>query len=269
MRKYLNRFLIALVALAAMPLLWCCGNKNEQASSELVQQAIYLNDRLNALAASSNGFITEIGAGFEDDTLKVNISYDTNIGGDVNEYSDALIEFVVSYWMKNNQDDDLETTLNSLTKVNGALKIVLSDDTNAGKVVTIPAARLKKLFILKPSQLNFNAVKENVLQLMARRCEAYKAEYMASDVEFSLVSGFAQYTFTFDNSSAYANLKQDSLRGRYQKILREQYCLYGGCSLTIIAIQRAVGIDGYRFVYKAANDPDSYLSAALPWSIIK
>lgn len=65
----------------------------------------------------------------------------------------------------------------------------------------------------------------------------------------------------------YANLTQDSLRGRYQGILRAQFDVYGACAPMAYELVKSLGIEGYRFVYEA--DGGKTLKAALPWRIIE
>ena len=103
---------------------------------------------------------------------------------------------------------------------------------------------------------------------MEKRAEAYREAYKAENAEFAFEAGFAQYELVFANASAYSNLTQDSLRGRYQNVLRAQYDSYGECRGLIEGVLESLGIEGYRFVYTDKNDTKT-LKAALPWRIIQ
>ena len=123
--------------------------------------------------------------------------------------------------------------------------------------------------VLKPSELGFSEVKDNVALIMEKRCAEYKDAYKATEASFEITGGFAQYTLVFESASMFSNLNQDSLRGRYQKVLQAQYANYGECAPFVTDIIKSLGIDGYRFVYEGANDASKTLKAALPWRLFE
>lgn len=266
MKNIINKCLVvATVLLAAAGFAACSGKSS--GPSPLAAQSERISGELGKLAEDSPMFLESAKSDYADGILSVTISF-SDPSVNVADYSQALVEYVVSVWLKSHPGADLDTTLNTLSAEQGSLKITLVGVEGAETEYTIGASRLKKLLLLKPSELNFSEVKDNVCRILEKRCNSYKEAYKAAEASFELAGGFAQYTLVFESASVYANLKQNSLRGRYQKVLRDQFDVYGSCAPLVIDVVKSLGVDGYRFVYEAANDSSKTLKAALPWRII-
>lgn len=263
--KLINSILAVSVIAAAGAFGACSGNSSE--SAVLESQAERINTELETLATDSPEFLVDAKCAFVDNTLKVDIELADSIIS-ATAVSQPLAEFVVSLWLKNHPTKDLETVLNSLSKAKADMELSLTDYKGEKTTYTITAQRMKKLFTGKPSELGYSEAKANVLDILDTRCASYAAEYRARECSFQLMGGFAQYTLVFGSKSAYANLKQDSLRGRYQKQLQATYATFGACAPIIKQLLSELGIDGYRFVYETADSPSDELRAALPWKII-
>lgn len=263
--KLINSILAVSVIAVAGAFGACSGNSSEAAVLE--PQAERINTELETLATDSPEFLADAMCAFADNTLRVDVELaDSTIRATA--VSQPLAEFVVSMWLKDHPTKDLETVLNSLSKAKGNMVLTLTDFSGEKSTYTITAQRLKKLFTGKPSELGFSEAKANVLDILDTRCAAYAATYRARECTFQLMGGFAQYSLVFGSKSAYANLTQDSLRGRYQKQLRAKYATFGACAPIIKQLLSELGIEGYRFVYETADSPSDELRAALPWKII-
>lgn len=267
MKKIFKKCLVAGLVLMAVAGLGACSKKSS-GPSPLVAQSERIAAELGKMAEDSPMYLESAGASYAEGILSVNIGYaDPYVH--VGDYSQALVEYVVSSWLKSHGGPDLDTTLNTLSAENGSLKITLTGVDGDSKEYTIGAARLKKLLVLKPSELSFSTVKDNVAILMEARADVYGSTYKAEESSFEFSTGFAQYTLVFESASVYSNLTQDSLRGRYQKVLHEQYDSYGACAPFIEDVLKSLGIEGYRFVYEAKNDESKTLKAALPWRLFE
>lgn len=265
MKKIISKFIIAGAALLATAGLGACSQKSS-GPSPLVAESERIGGELAKIAEESPMYIDSATTAYADGVLSINIAFaDPQVA--VADYSQALVEYMVSQWLKSHLGAGLDTTLNTLSAEDGSLKITLKSADGTANEYTIGHARLKKLLTLKPSELNFSAVKDNVALLMEKRCQEYKDKYKASECTFEFSTGFAQYTLTFESGTMYANLTQDSLRGRYQGILRAQFDVYGACAPMAYELVKSLGIEGYRFVYEA--DGGKTLKAALPWRIIE
>lgn len=266
MKNTLNKLAVGAAMALAVFAASCTGKSTSAEPPALVAQAEKLDGKFNNIAENSPMFLDSARVAYADGTLAVRMVFAT---APVDMVSQELVEYTVSRWIKANPGADLDEILNTLSAEKGSLKIELASTGNTGKEFTISAARLKKLLVLKPSELSFPQVKANVEEILAQSCAAYAAEYRALNAEFEVASSFAQYTLTFASANAYANLKQDSLRGRYQNVLRAQYENYGDCEHFIIDLLKSLNIDGYRFVYKTADGAGRELTAGLPWRIIE
>lgn len=242
-----------------------CGQTSKEPSA-LIAQSERVSGEIGDIAEESPMFLQSADADYADGVMSVNVAFcDSTIN--VAGISDALVQYVLAQYMKSHTGKNLDEILNTLTKEEGSMKITLTGSNGQTKEFNIPAARAVKLIKLKPSELNFNEVKDNVSGILASRCEALKEEYKAKEVEFSITGGFAQYTFTFDKATAYASLNQASLRGRYLKVLKEQYENYGDCAYIIEDLLKSLNVDGYRYVYTTGSGRD--LSAAIPWHMFE
>ncbi|GFI13559.1 hypothetical protein IMSAGC008_01092 [Muribaculaceae bacterium] len=264
-KKILCGFLAA-AALFGSAAFTGCSSKSST-PSELVAQSERMAGEMADMAENSPMYLDSVSVAYADGTLNVAVTFADTIV-DVEDYSDALIEYVVAYYIKQRPGQNLDTVLNTLSAENGSLKITLANPQGDRKECTIGASRLKKLFFMKPSELNPAQVKSDIANIMEKRAEAYREAYKAENAEFAFEAGFAQYELVFANASAYSNLTQDSLRGRYQNVLRAQYDSYGECRGIIEGVLESLGIEGYRFVYTDKNDTKT-LKAALPWRIIQ
>ena len=264
MKTTLQSVFVALATVCVLALGACSGKSTEP--SLLIAQSERLGGELAKIAEDSPLYLDSISTGYADGVLTVEIAFaDPDVA--VADYSQALVEYIVSLWIKNHPGADLDTTLNTLSAEDGSLRIVLKGASGETKDFSIGHARLKKLYTLKPSELNFSAVKDNVYQIMDSRCKAYQEQYKATGCSFDFSGGFAQYTLTFTSATTYSNLTQDSLRGRYQLILRKNFDRYGASVDMVYALLNSLGVEGYRFVYEAEGGRT--LKAALPWRIIQ
>lgn len=261
MRKTFCKAFLCTVLLAGMA---SCA-KTAQGPSPLIAQAERLNGTLGALAEESPMYLQTISVDYDNAELTVDIEFaDTAVH--VSAYSDALVQYVVAQYIKAHPGENLDVVLNTLSQEKGSLKIELSDTHGETKDCSIAAARLKKLYQLKPMELNYNEVKTNVSDILEARCPQLAAQYKAESAEFSISGGFAQYTFTFARPTAYSQLNQASLRGRYLKPLKERYEDFGACRPIVEELLGSLSIDGYRYIYTSKGGND--ISAAIPWSMI-
>lgn len=242
-----------------------CGG-GQKGPSPLVAQSERLALDLGSVAEDSPMFISAIDVDYADAVLTVGIDFaDPSLR--VADLSEALVQYTLAQYLKSHGGPNLDEIINTLSAEEGKLVIALTGCDSVSRNYDIPAARLKQLVRLKPIELNFTAVKDNVVALMAAECIAYKDEYKADDCTFEIAGGFAQYTLTFDRATAYASLNQASLTGRYVKKLKEQYENYGSCRPMIEQLLKSLQIDGYRFIYNN-NAGGKDLSAGIPWRLL-
>ncbi len=257
---------IMLAASVASAALSSCGGGGSKEPSPLVAQSERVSLELGALAEDSPMLIDSIGVDYAEGVFGVSVAFcDTTVN--VSDYSDALVQYVLAQYMKNHAGPNLDEIINTLSKEKGKLNITLSDAHGTVREYPVDANRLKRLVKLKPMELAYNDVRTNVSDIMEKECEAYKVQYNASDAEFSISGGFAQYTLTFERSNAYANLTQASLTGRYLKELQPRYEDFGACRDMVEDLLRSLSIDGYRFIYTDKNDTKT-ISAGIPWRLI-
>lgn len=250
------------VALSAV--LWACSGSSQP--SALIGQSERLNGELGELAEQCPMFLQSASAAYEHDQLTLSLTLaDPQLHAD--DISDALVQYVLAMYMKQNTGADLDEVINTIAAEKSSLKIDLADVDGCKRSYDIVAARLKQLVKLKPMELNYNDVRTNVSDILDKECLAYAEQYGAESCEFAIVGGFAQYTLTFGRATAYANLNQASLTGRYLKELQPRYDDFGTCRTMVEDLMRSVGIDGYRFVYTDKNDTKT-LSAGIPWRLI-
>lgn len=261
MKTIFFKAILCMVLLAGMA---SCA-KTAQGPSPLIAQAERLDESLGALADQSPKYLHDISVDYSESVLTIDIDFaDQTVH--VGQISDALVQYVVAQYIKAHPGADLDTVLNTLSQEKGSLNIALSDPNGDTKEYSIPAARLKKLYQLKPMELSYNDVKTNVSDILDARCAELAKQYKAESVEFSISGGFAQYTFNFARPTAYSQLNQASLRGRYLKPLKQRYEDFGACRAIIEDLLNSLSIDGYRYIYSSKGGND--ISAAIPWSMI-
>lgn len=258
----MKKTILLATALISVLLFGACS----KAPSPLIAQAERLQTELAPVATDSPMYLDSITVKYADAVLTVTIAFaDPAVNPD--DYSQALVEYVVAQYLKSHPGADLDAVLNGLSEEEGSLDIVLAGRSGAPRTYTIGSRRLKQLFRLRPMELNFNEVKTNVSSIMAGRCNQYRLGVNAAETTFAIDGGFAQYTLTFASPSAFSNQSQGSIVGRYLPGLREQYESYGACRPMIEETLRSLGIDGYRFVYTTAEGEPS-LRAAVPWRML-
>lgn len=265
MNKKLLCGILAAAAIAGSGIIAGCSSKSTEPSA-LVAQSERIAGDMAVLAENSPMYLDSVPVSYSDGTLGVKVAFaDTTVN--VADFSDDLIEYVVAYYIKQHPGQNLDTVLNTLSAEEGSLKLTLTNPAGQTKECSIGAARLKKLYFLKFSELNPAKVKTDIDKIMSLRAESYRKEFNAQSAEFRFYAGFAEYELTFASASAYSNLTQNSLRGKYQNIFRAQFDNYGECRGIIEGVLTSLGIEGCRIVYTDKNDTKT-LKAALPWRMI-
>lgn len=260
------------LAAALMTLgLWSCTPKSDS-PSPLIAQSERLDGVFSELAEKSADFLDSASVKYADKALSFSF-YFAPKAVDVAIIDEALVQFVMSEYMKANTGPNLDEIVNTLTKEEGKMVVKLAGD-GAEKSFDVSASRVRNLIKLKPMELNFAAAKENFADLMAAHA-AYYTEYAdkqnaktVEPAEFGIVAGFAQYTFTFDNVSAYKALKQSQLTGRFMPAVNESMLHLGECRPIVEDLMKTFGIEGYRFIFANKKD-EKILRAAITWSMIK
>lgn len=238
----------------------CSGSKEPSA---LIAQSDRIEGELATLTADSPMFLQETDAEYEDGNLDVSIDFsDPTIS--VDKLDEPLVQYVMAMYLKSHTGKDLDVVLNTLASEEGQLILTLEDVNGQERQYPMNAASLKRLVREKPMNLKYNDAKDNLVALLEARCDSYKEQYNALECEFSLTGGFAQYTLTFERATAFANLTQASLTGRYVKILKPRYEDFGACRTMVEDLMRSFGIDGYRFVYTDKAETNR-LAAGIPW----
>lgn len=148
------------------------------------------------------------------------------------------------------------------------MKITLSAPGQSSREYTVSSLRLKQLVTLKNSELNFAEVRSAVIDMLAKRCGAYREAVNAQDASFDYSGKFAQYTLVFKDARAFANQNPGTMQGRYRKVLREQYEMYGECRTFVEDLLKSLQFDGYRFVYTDAAG-NKEIKAAIAWRYIE
>lgn len=239
-----------------------CSGTNEP--SPLVEQSILINEELNTLADESPLFLSSATASYGNGTLSVDIAFNDSII-EVDEVSDALVQYVLAQYMKSHTGENLDITLNTLGKEKGVMSLTLSDVYGNQKIIDLPSATLKKLVTTKPMELRYPEVRSNVLDIMEERTDELVREANAVDGEFSYTAGFAQYTLNFRAASNFANQTQGTLTGRYKRIFTQYYESYGACGPMIRELEESLQIDGIRVIYNADG---KQVKTAMPWRIL-
>ena len=255
---------MASVALAAAALFSSCAKKAPCALIPIVDK---MNLDLAQMAEDNPMFLSEASADLDsvDNALNVNVAFSDSVM-DVDAITDQTIKYYTAMQLKANPGKELDDFLNTMSAEKTEFRLNLSDVYGHSRTCATDAAQLKQLFRLSPMQLNFIAVKDNVLALFERKCEFYRKAANARECSFTVSNGFAQYTLVFDRPTAFANLNQGSLKGRYLHFLQPIYEDMQAFRYPVEEMLKSLQIDGYRFVYKAAGAPDGEdLRVAIPW----
>ncbi len=263
MRLSLKNIAGAVAVVAGCTLFASCSQK---APSELVPVVNMLDKTLSDMAFDNPMLMTEASATLDSITsdVTVSVSFCDSVF-DVEMFSDALVEYYTAQQLKDNPGKNLDTFLNTMSSKEGTLTVELADVYGHKRSYAMSGARLKQLFKSAPMQLNFNDVKNNVVEILAIQCAKYKKAANAEDCTIDLQNGFATYTLTFARESNYANLTQGSLKGRYLHFLTPAYQNMGSMAAPVQEMMKSLQIDGYRFVYATADGKGKELRAAIPW----
>jgi len=255
------------LGIASVLIFGACSSKNKKADeAAMVSQSERINLDLGKLAEESPMFLAAASADYVENSLSVNIEFCDSLIH-VDKLSDALIRYVLALYMKANPGENLDTTLNTLGKLEGVMSLTLKDIFGQTKVLVLPSATLKKLVTSKQMELGYQDVRVNVFDIMETRCDYYKTAVDAQSVEFKYVAGFAQYTLSFKNARAFANQTQGSLAGRYLGVLKPAFEKFGACRPMLEELLSSLQIEGYRYVY--VDDAETRkIHVSLPWRMI-
>lgn len=244
----------------------CACSSASKEPSALISQSERIDQDLSQLAEDSPMFLADATASYADGTLSIYLEFcDSIIHAD--QLSDVLIRYVLGQYMKAHTGENLDITLNTLGKEEGVLSLTIKDIYGQTKVLDLPSATVKKLVTTKQMELGYQDARVNVLDIMDTRCDMYKAAVNALSCEFKYNAGFVQYTLTFKNANAFANQTPGSLAGRYIAALKPVYDDFGACRPMVEELLSSLQIEGYRFVYKDADDSKE-LHTALPWRML-
>lgn len=225
-----------------------------------------LNTELRALAAGTD-LLEEASMELDDKTLKVEIEFATE-QFKVSELSEPLVQYTLSLYMKSHTGARLDNILNALGNMSGEVEIELEDVDGDSRTFIIPSSRMKQLVRLRPMELNFNEVRNNVTSMMQADCNTYRMlSAGAESATFRLQGGFAEYTVTFPSTEEYRGYTQANLAGKFVNVLRPQYQAYGTLRPLIMELMESLQIDGYRFIYTTPSG-DGAIRAAIPWRLI-
>lgn len=255
--------------LAAGAIFGACNSEKKEAAKDatvLIDQTMMVNDQLQVYPKGAPSVFEELTAKYEHDTVEVAVDF-ASPTVDVNLYSDALVEYIVAFYFKDNTAESNKHFADAIAEQGAVLEIDLDGANDTEKKVFISGERVKQLYALKPMQVNYNDAKMAFGDIMSARCADMAKQYNAADAEFSFANGFAQYTLTFDNPSAFAHLDQGSLRGRYLPALKKEFADMGTLSPVVKDFMKTFGIDGFKYVYTDKAGAKK-ISAAIPWNII-
>lgn len=262
--KHMKGIFTLIAASTMLVLLGSCGKKGD--NSVVVEQSERLNIELAQLASNSPLYLEKAGASYTNDVLGIDLTFaDEDVR--VKDCTEALVQYIVSVYMKQHADKNLEALLNGLSTAQASVEIRMTDTDGETRVYPISSSRMKQLFTLKPIELNYTEVRDNVVLLLSQRCNGYKEAVNAESVDFSFKGGFAEYTFVFAKPTAYANQTPGSLLGKYINVLRPEYDAFGECRPVIEEMLKSLGFEGYRFIYTTADDSKP-LRAVMPWRLL-
>lgn len=261
--KLKNLYFIMLALCVAAGLASCGGAKEPSA---LVAQCERINADFRTVAEESPMFLDSLTCVYDNSEITVGVVLaDTT---DLAALDQSFVEYVVAQYLKSHADENLAIILNTLSEEKGKLRVAISAPGTPDASFEIGGARLKQLYKLPNSELNFSEARSVANKLFAGECEKYSRAVNAESCDFSFSGGFAQYTLTFKSAQAFANQTQGTMQGRYRNVLQPQYEEYGECRSFVIEVYKSLGFDGYRFVYTDA-DGSKELKTAIPWRFVE
>lgn len=254
-------------------LLCACGQKK----TDLAKPVFDLNMELNGLAERGT-MIDRAGAQYTDDTLRVNFVFKGSILEHPENINSALAEFCTAValrynnWHNAGTTENLTTIMNTLANEESGMILEIANTDGASAEFFISGARMRQLGTQPLSTLNFAAAQANMNLLLGEQTAEYCEAVRASACTYRLAGGFAEYTLTFDNPGLFSNQTQGSLNGRYIAYQKEKYGL-GSANPTISAQaalfeqwMQSLGIEGFRFVYRAENSTSTLRTTGLTWA---
>ena len=149
MKKIFRNCLAAAAVLLAAVTMASCSTKSSTPSA-LIEQSQRIDGELSSLAANSPHYLAKAGAAYADGILSVDITF-ADAAVVPADYSQALVEYAVSAWLKTHLGVNLDTTLNTLSAEKGSLKITLAGADGTTKDFTIGSARLKSCWYSNPA----------------------------------------------------------------------------------------------------------------------
>lgn len=256
----------SLLAAGLLMIAGLCSCGTQSGESPLMPVAQKLDMELAQMGEDNVLFLGKTQALYEPEAkeFKVTIEYVDSLV-DVQQISEAMMQFYTAMQLKNSPGTQLDTFLNTMSKEEGNFKLEVSDVYGHSRTYTMSGARLKQLFKLPPMQLDFQDVKANVVEILASRCPDYMKAVNAADATFEISGGFATYTLSFEKATAFSNMTQGSLKGRYLHVLQPRYEAMGQFAPEIQEFLKTLGIEGYRFVYKTIDGKGKDLKVAIPW----
>lgn len=258
----LNKSLMAFIAVAVLILCACSGSVKE---SPLTAIAENLNTEMAKTVAEAPEFVDSVSASYADGVFTVRAALAAP-GLPVGSLSEALVEYFTAFELRRHPGKQLDDFVNTIIKEKGTFEIVLSDREGQSRTYSIGAARLRNLIKLSPSQLGYQEARANVLDILASRCAAYRADANAEDAVFEVANKFASYTIVFANTRKFANQTPGTLKSHYLKLLQPAYAAFGPFEPTVKEVLKSMQIDGYRFIYANGTGRDAQgIKVALPW----
>lgn len=256
--------IFALLLTAGLMAVSCSKSKD---NATLSAEATWLNAQLSTDAATAATVVEKCTAFYGNDgVMTVDIVFGEN-GLSASQLKPELIDFGVACYLKDMPEAHMADMLNNLSEVEGSLKIKATDA--AGDTIShdIPAMKLKQLYRKNYSELGFSAAKSALSDILGASADALAQQVNATSCSFSTSRGFAEYTLTFPRATAYTQVTQGSLAGRYLPALHQKYLQMGNFEAYAQTVCKRLGIDGYRYIYEAAEG-DRTVRAALTWDMI-
>lgn len=241
-----------------------CGPKSPSA---LVAHCERIDGEFAKVAENSPMFLSSASCAYADGVITVDVVFaDTAVkASSINE---ALAEWIVSRYLKSHQSAELADVLNTLGKEEGAMVLNLSSPAGEPVQYTFTAARLKKLFQIRQSELRQGDARNAMNELLAARCPFYAENVAAVSAEYEFMTGFAQYTITFKDVRQISNQTPGVLQGRYRRVLGEQFAECGECDGFVRELLKSLGYEGFRYIY-IADGTDRKVRTAIAWRYIE
>lgn len=253
-----------LFALVCVLTMGCKSNKQDL--EKLQEYVGPLNAEYGRLCENTD-LVGSVAVSLVDNNLCVEVDFSSEEVA-VPDMTEALVQYGLAFWLKQHTGARLDNILNSLGRVEGSLELTLRDVNGDSRTYTVASSRLKQLVRLRPMELNFNEVKNNISAIMSSRCGSLRdGANGCTGVTFQIAGGFAQYTLGFGRASDYREFTQASLTGKYVNLLKPQYQGYGELRPYIQSVLESLQIEGYRFIYKAEGSATP-LRAAIPWRLL-